>query len=147
MRLKALPEDFLVEEKIHLPLDPAGKHSIFRIRKRDTTTLQVQESLALLLHVGKEQITFPALKDKDAIATQFVSVAWSPQAALPSLAPSAAFSIDKNSPFSQDDYARVRMHLPMIEMETALGATETEVHHGGRRPSKLVLPVVKLPPR
>ena len=60
---------------------------------------------------------------------------------------SAAFSIDKNSPFSQDDYARVRMHLPMIEMETALRATETEVHHGGRRPSKLVLPVVKLPPR
>ena len=76
MRLKALPEDFLVEEKIHLPLDPAGKHSVFRIRKRDATTLQVQESLALLLHVGKEQITFPALKDKDAIATQFVSVAW-----------------------------------------------------------------------
>ena len=95
MRLKALPEDFLVEEQIHLPLDPAGKHSVFRIRKRDATTLQVQESLALLLHVGKEQVTFPALKDKDAIATQFVSVAWSPQAALPSLAPSAAFSIER----------------------------------------------------
>lgn len=40
---------------------------------------------------------------------------------------STAFSIDNNNPFSQDDYARVRMHLPMIEMDTALGATETEI--------------------
>ena len=40
---------------------------------------------------------------------------------------SAAFSIDNRSPFSQDDYARVRTHLPMIEMDTALGAAETEI--------------------
>jgi tRNA pseudouridine13 synthase len=94
MRLKALPEDFVVEEQIQLPLNPAGKHTIFRVWKREATTLQVQESLAALLHVGKEQIAFPALKDKDAIATQFVSVALAPHAALPAPAPGAAYSFE-----------------------------------------------------
>jgi tRNA pseudouridine13 synthase len=81
MRLKAIPEDFVVVEKILLPLVgqisnlPHTAHAIYRVEKRDVTTLQVQEALSAKLHVGKERIAFPALKDKDAIATQFVSIA------------------------------------------------------------------------
>ncbi len=75
MRLKAIPEDFVVEERIKLPLSEDGTHAILRIRKRDATTLQVQESLSALLRVSKERIAFPALKDKEAIATQYASVA------------------------------------------------------------------------
>jgi putative CocE/NonD family hydrolase len=40
---------------------------------------------------------------------------------------STVFSVEVAHPFSQSDYARVRMHLPMKEMDTALGATATEI--------------------
>ncbi len=74
MRIKAVPEDFIVEEKIKLPFVEHGAHAIFRVHKRAVTTMDVQEQLAKQLRVGKERIAFPALKDKDAIATQYVSV-------------------------------------------------------------------------
>ena len=47
MRIKATPEDFTVEEQIRLPLSESGGHTVFRIRKRDVTTLHVQERLNL----------------------------------------------------------------------------------------------------
>jgi putative CocE/NonD family hydrolase len=40
---------------------------------------------------------------------------------------SATFRIETSDPFTPDDYARVRLHLPMIEMDRALGAAETEI--------------------
>ncbi|MCA1554082.1 MAG: tRNA pseudouridine(13) synthase TruD, partial [Chloroflexi bacterium] len=75
MRIKAKAEDFVVEEQIRLQLADDGAHAIYRIHKRSVTTLDVVERLAARLHVGKERIAFPGLKDKEAIATQFISVA------------------------------------------------------------------------
>jgi tRNA pseudouridine13 synthase len=75
MRIKVNAEDFVVEEQIRLPTAENGQHAIIRIRKRNVTTLHVQERLAAVLHIGKERITFPALKDKEAIATQYASIA------------------------------------------------------------------------
>ena len=45
MRTKATPEDFSVEEQIRLPPAESGQHGIFRIRKRDVTTLHVQAGM------------------------------------------------------------------------------------------------------
>ena len=87
MRIKACPEDFIVEEQIRLPTAQEGNYILYRVRKRDITTLEVQERLAKALRIGKERIAFPALKDKDAVATQFVSVELThPGAVLPALA-------------------------------------------------------------
>src|SRR5438105_2551713 len=74
MRIKATPEDFIVEEEIRLPLAEHGNYVLYRISKRALNTLDVQEQLAAALHVGKERIAFPALKDKEALATQYASV-------------------------------------------------------------------------
>ncbi len=74
MRLKANPEDFVVEERIRLPLSAQGPHAVYRVHKRDVTTLQVQETMSAQLHIGKQFIAFPALKDKEAIATQYASL-------------------------------------------------------------------------
>jgi tRNA pseudouridine13 synthase len=80
MRIKAIPEDFVVVEQIRLPLVeqisnlPYTPYAIYRIIKRDVTTLHAQESLSAQLHIGKERIAFPALKDKEAIATQYASI-------------------------------------------------------------------------
>ncbi|TMC60844.1 MAG: tRNA pseudouridine(13) synthase TruD [Chloroflexi bacterium] len=82
MRIKAQPEDFIVEEQIRLPLAHDGKFLLYRVSKRGLNTLDVQEQIAAALHIGKERIAFPALKDKEALATQYASVL-APQVAAP----------------------------------------------------------------
>jgi tRNA pseudouridine13 synthase len=95
MRLKAIPADFVVEEKIQLPLAANGRYAVYRVRKQHITTLDVQEKLSALLHMGKAQITFPALKDKEAIATQYVSVAMPAGVSrLPVMDPQDAYAIE-----------------------------------------------------
>jgi len=74
MRLKATPEDFVVEEKIDLNLQPSGPWAVYQIEKRGLTTLEVQRQLARLLKVSRQQVIFPALKDRQALAIQYVTV-------------------------------------------------------------------------
>ncbi|MBN1976302.1 MAG: tRNA pseudouridine(13) synthase TruD [Anaerolineae bacterium] len=74
MRYKERPEDFVVEERARLHLVPRGDFAVYRVRKRGVTTLDVQAQVARALGVGKSDVVFPALKDKDAVAVQHVAV-------------------------------------------------------------------------
>lgn len=74
MRIKALPGDFVVEERANLALRDAGAWAIYRVRKVGLTTLQVQRQLAGQLHLSAKQVLFPALKDKQAVAIQYASL-------------------------------------------------------------------------
>jgi tRNA pseudouridine13 synthase len=74
MKYKVQPEDFVVEERIHLRFTPGGDFSVYRVRKRGTTTLSVQAQMARTLGVAQSDIVFPALKDKDAVAVQHAAV-------------------------------------------------------------------------
>ena len=68
------PEDFIVEE---LPLyEPSqvGTHTFFAIRKRNLTTLEAINRIARDLQVHSRQFGYAGLKDKNAIATQVLSV-------------------------------------------------------------------------
>ncbi len=74
MRWKVRPEDFLVEEIVELPLRPGGPYVLYRVRKRERTTLEVQAELAARLGVPQRAVVFPALKDREAIAIQTAAV-------------------------------------------------------------------------
>jgi tRNA pseudouridine13 synthase len=74
MRYKVQPEDFVVEERIHLRFTPDGEFGVYRVRKRGVTTLSVQAQMARELGVAQSDIVFPALKDKDAVAAQHMAV-------------------------------------------------------------------------
>jgi tRNA pseudouridine13 synthase len=74
MRYKVQPEDFTVEEQIALPLAPGGRFAVYRVRKRGVTTLRVRARMARVLRVPHSAVVFPALKDKDAVAVQYVAV-------------------------------------------------------------------------
>jgi len=73
MRIKALPEDFRVEERIDLPEGP-GPYAYYRVEKVGRTTLAVQDEMAAALKVTPSALAFPALKDKAAVAVQYASV-------------------------------------------------------------------------
>ncbi len=74
MRFKHVPEDFEVEELLTLQPRPQGPWALYRVTKRGLPTLAVQEQLAVQLRVPRAQVHFPALKDKQAVATQWASV-------------------------------------------------------------------------
>ncbi len=73
MRLKVVPEDFFVEEQIRFP-PGGGPYALYRIRKREITTLEVQARLAQMLRLPLSAVSFPALKDRDAVAVQYATV-------------------------------------------------------------------------
>lgn len=74
MRIKRVPEDFRVEEKIALPGNERGAYAYYRIEKRNLTTLKVRDRLAARLKVTPSSLVFPALKDASAEAVQYASV-------------------------------------------------------------------------
>ena len=74
MRFKHVPEDFVVEELLGLGPQPRGPFALYRVQKRDVPTLVVQEKLAGQLGLPRSRVQFPALKDKNAVATQWAAV-------------------------------------------------------------------------
>lgn len=72
MRLKTLPQDFIVEERIALP-QGEGPYTLYRVRKTGVTTLEVQAALAQRLGLPRRAVAFPGMKDKQAVAVQWAS--------------------------------------------------------------------------
>lgn len=72
-RLKATPEDFLVEElPAYLPAG-AGPHLYLKVRKRDRTTRDVLRALSRALGVPERDAGYAGLKDRAAVTTQWLS--------------------------------------------------------------------------
>ena len=72
--LKAVPEDFIVEE---IPLvEPCGEgeHQFLYIEKKDYTTEQVAKDLAEICQVSVRDVSYAGLKDKHALTRQWFSV-------------------------------------------------------------------------
>jgi tRNA pseudouridine13 synthase len=74
MRIKVMPEDFIVEEQIELALLDRGPWAVYRVRKVGLTTLEVQTRLAARFGLGRSRVVFPALKDQDAVAIQYAAL-------------------------------------------------------------------------
>lgn len=71
--VKSVPEDFRVDEiPAYLPAG-SGPHLWLLVEKRDCTTRQVLRRLALALGVPERDAGFAGLKDRHAVATQWLS--------------------------------------------------------------------------
>jgi tRNA pseudouridine13 synthase len=73
-RLKAIPEDFLVDEVPLYPPDGAGQHRMLRVRKRDVAAGEMLNRLSRALGVPREAIGIAGAKDRRAVTTQWVTV-------------------------------------------------------------------------
>jgi tRNA pseudouridine13 synthase len=78
MRIKHIPEDFIVQEELALPLESAGPYAVYRVEKRGITTFQVQARLAARLGMRRSAIDLPALKDRQSVAVQYASIKGTP---------------------------------------------------------------------
>lgn len=73
-RIKCLPEDFQVEEKLGYALDGDGDHVWLRVAKRNVNTDWIAGRLARLAEVAVGNVGFAGLKDRRALTTQWFSV-------------------------------------------------------------------------
>ncbi|MFY9510844.1 MAG: tRNA pseudouridine(13) synthase TruD [Rubrivivax sp.] len=73
-RLKSVPEDFIVQENLALPLAESGEHAYVEVRKRGVGTIAAARYLAELLAIKPALVVHAGLKDEEAVTTQWFSV-------------------------------------------------------------------------
>lgn len=71
---KSTPEDFQVDELVNTEFTGEGEHILLHIEKRGMTTEEVVKSLARLINKPTKLISYAGLKDRQALATQWLSV-------------------------------------------------------------------------
>ena len=75
MKIKQIPEDFVVEEVIKLNLtDKEANYSIIKLTKENWESFKVIEALAKALRTKTKFIGFAGNKDKYAVTTQYISL-------------------------------------------------------------------------
>lgn len=73
-RLRASPEDFVVEE-LPLPIaDPDGPYLICRLTKTNWELQRAVKEIAKRLGISHRRIAWAGTKDKNAVTTQFISI-------------------------------------------------------------------------
>jgi tRNA pseudouridine13 synthase len=72
--LRALPEDFQVDEDLGFDLDGMGEHLWIRVRKTNANTAWVARKLSEITGVKQKDIGFAGLKDRHAVTTQWFSL-------------------------------------------------------------------------
>ncbi|MFP4245890.1 MAG: tRNA pseudouridine(13) synthase TruD [Halochromatium sp.] len=73
-RLRARPEDFIVDEQLAFGPDGDGEHVLLRVRKTSANTEWVARRLAALAGVSVKAVGYAGLKDRHAVTTQWFSV-------------------------------------------------------------------------
>jgi tRNA pseudouridine13 synthase len=72
--IKAIPEDFIVEEIADLPLVEKGEFRVYQLSKRNWTTPDIVRFLAKLLSISPKAIAYGGKKDKHGITSQYITI-------------------------------------------------------------------------
>jgi tRNA pseudouridine13 synthase len=78
--LRAVPEDFLVEEELGFAPAGRGQHLLLRVRKTNANTQWIARELARVSGCSVREVGYAGLKDRRAVAIQWFSV---PQPRMP----------------------------------------------------------------
>ncbi len=73
-RIRTVPEDFEVEERLLYALDGSGSHLYLQIEKRLCTTDEIARSLARAVGVPRRDVGYAGRKDRSALTRQWFSV-------------------------------------------------------------------------
>lgn len=73
-RLRAAPDDFVVEEGLGFEPDGTGEHAWLWVRKRDANTAEVAQALARFAGVPPRAVGFSGRKDRQALTWQWFSL-------------------------------------------------------------------------
>jgi len=72
--IKAIPEDFIVEEMASLPLTESGEFRVYRLTKKNWTTPDLMRFLAKTLSISPKALAYGGKKDKHGLTTQHITI-------------------------------------------------------------------------
>ena len=72
--IKSIPEDFIVEERTSLHLQPRGQHRVYLLKKAHWNTLDLIRSLSQSLSLPLDKFSYGGKKDKHGLTYQFISI-------------------------------------------------------------------------
>lgn len=72
--IKAIPEDFIVEELANLPLVDSGEFRVYRLTKKNWTTPDLMRFLAKTLSISPKALAYGGKKDKHGVTTQHITI-------------------------------------------------------------------------
>ena len=81
-RLRVLPEDFKVDERIGFVASGSGEHWLLRVEKRGANTAWAAARLARFAGVAEREVGFAGRKDRHALTRQYFSLPARPGVAL-----------------------------------------------------------------
>ncbi len=73
MRIKVIPEDFIVKEINTLPLQEQGSYSYFLLKKKGWSTIDAVLKIAAACKLKSSVFRWAGNKDKDAVTEQYIS--------------------------------------------------------------------------
>jgi len=73
MKIKEIPEDFVVVERFNIPIKDNGEYAYFVMEKKNYNTVKALEVIAKALHIPFRSMGFAGNKDKKAITIQICS--------------------------------------------------------------------------
>ncbi len=73
-RLRATPDDFVVQEEVGFAPSGSGEHVLLKVRKRAANTDWVARRIAAFAQVDARAVSYAGLKDRQAVAEQWFSV-------------------------------------------------------------------------
>lgn len=73
-KLKQIPEDFVVEERMGLKVVPKGPYLMYRLTKKEENTDHIAEMIANALNIKRKDIGYAGLKDRCAVTSQYISI-------------------------------------------------------------------------
>jgi hypothetical protein len=137
LRYKVQTEDFFVEEQIPLSLGERGQFAVCRVCKQGVTTLSVRRQMARIPNVHQSAITFPVLKDKQAIAVQYATVQGQAPKRMAGPGFEAEFLGRTERPLTPADITANRFTLILCDLTDAETAT---IHTRARQATTFGLP-------
>lgn len=72
--IKAIPEDFVVEEKAELPLRPKGGYRVYILQKRHWNTLDLVHHMARSIGLPSSRFSYGGKKDRHGLTRQFIAI-------------------------------------------------------------------------
>jgi tRNA pseudouridine13 synthase len=79
MKLKSMPEEFIVEEINHLTYSNTGKYSYYLLKKINLETQACIQKISDIFKINPKYINFAGTKDKIAVTTQYISISNGPE--------------------------------------------------------------------
>ena len=79
MKIKSKPEDFVVSEVADITPEGKGEFALYLLKKNNITTWEALGRLAKHLHIPLSRVGYGGLKDKRAVAHQYVTIYQGPK--------------------------------------------------------------------